>query len=193
MTPSRAVVAALLATLACASAAAAADTPAPVAVRDPPGDTQGDLDLVRVGLARTHDGRLRVTMSLAQVWTGRDLRAAAGSPPGSLCAKVWTSSTPPDMTPDFLVCATADATGALRGTVLRARPNQLAERAGAAVVSRPSRRSVALRFSQSVVGRPARLHVAGEATAAACSRLSCSDTAPDGGAVLELRLRAPAP
>jgi hypothetical protein len=170
--------------------AATATAPAPSAASDPKGDTKGALDITRVGVARGQDGRVRFGITLAKAWAAGDLLAGEGSP-GSLCVKAWTTSVPPDTTPDFLVCVTADAQSVLRGIVLRERPNQLPVRVGPATVSRPSRRTVTVRFAQSLIDRPAVLHVAGEATAPGCVRRSCSDTAPDAPETLDLRLHAP--
>jgi hypothetical protein len=170
--------------------AATATAPAPLTASDPKGDTKGALDVTRAAVARGQDGRVRFGITLAKAWTAGDLLAAKG-PPGSLCVKAWTTSVPPDATPDFLVCVTADAQSALRGTVLRERPNQLPVRVGPATVSRPSRRTVTVRFAQSLVDRPAVLHAAGEATPPGCARRSCTDTAPNAPETLDLRLHAP--
>ena len=62
---------------------------------------------------------------------------------------------PPDTTPDYLICTTANADGALRGSILKQRANKLPERTGGADVSRPSARTVTLRFSQTAIGKPA--------------------------------------
>ncbi|MBI5104201.1 MAG: hypothetical protein HZB46_04310 [Solirubrobacterales bacterium] len=128
---------------------------------------------------------------MAAAWESSALRAEDG-PPGSVCVRVWTSSDPPDEPPDFLVCATADEGGQLRGSVLRERPNQLPERVAKAVVSRPSGRTVTLRFSQSSVGRPAAVDVSAETSRAGCPRVTCIDTAPDAPDTDRLRIRKPA-
>ncbi|QEC49919.1 hypothetical protein FSW04_21690 [Baekduia soli] len=170
-------------------AALAATTPRPVVTADPKGDVRGSLDLTRFSLARGSDGRLRASLTLAVAWKDDALSADSG-PPGSVCAKLWTVSVPPDAPPDYLVCATTDDKGHLRGSVLRERANKLPERVGAAVVSRPSTRTVSLRFSQSVIGRPATVQAAAETTRPGCPRSSCIDTAPDAPATLTLTLRA---
>jgi hypothetical protein len=174
--------------VAAAASAGAAAAPKPVKTNDAKGDVRSPLDLTRISLARGSDGRLRAALTLASDWDGRALQAEGG-PPGSVCVKVWTASAPPDTPPDFLVCATADKDAGLRGSVLRERPNRLPERVAAAAVSRPSVRSVTLRFSQTAIGRPAKLAVAAETTRPGCPRVTCIDTAPDAPKTLAFELR----
>lgn len=187
----RVVAATGVALLAAAGIATAATTPAPVKAPDPRGDVRSPLDLTRVQFGLGSDGRLRASITLAAAFNGDDLVAKTG-PPGSICLKAWTAADPPDAPPDYLVCVTADAEGELRGSVLRERPNQLPERVASAVVTRPSRRTVLLRFSQSALGRPDSISIAAESTRAGCARGSCIDTAPDAPNILELKLRDPA-
>ena len=52
-----------------------------------------------------------------------------------------------------------------------------------------SGRSVVLRFAQSSLGRPPRISFAAESTRPGCERVSCIDSAPDGGATRTFRLR----
>lgn len=179
---------ALLAALVVAAVAVAATAPKPVTQVDPKGDVNGKLDLRQVVLARGTDGRLRASLTLAEGWSADDLLADEG-PPGSLCVKAWTTSTPPDQTPDHLICVTANADGDLRGSVLKERPNQLPERTGAATVTKPTERTVTVRFSQTAIGKPATVRVQVEATRAGCPRGSCIDLAPDAPKVLTLKLR----
>ena len=103
--------------------------------------------------------------------------------------KAWTTTVPPDTTPDYLICTTANADGALRGSILKQRANKLPERTGGADVSRPSTRTVTLRFSQTAIGKPATLYVAAETTRPGCPRGSCIDLAPDAPKTLKLVLR----
>jgi hypothetical protein len=169
--------------------AATSSTPRPQVATDAKGDVaSGSLDLTRVSLKRTSDGRLQASLTLAADWRPRDLLAASG-PPGSLCLKAWTTTTPPDTTPDWLVCATADRTGALRGSILQERANKLPARTGGADVTQPSARTVTLRFSQSAIGAPATLYAAAEATRPGCTRGSCIDLAPDAPKYLTFKLR----
>jgi hypothetical protein len=172
-----------------AAASVAATAPEPQAATDAKGDVRSPLDLTRVSLARSADGRLRASVTLAANWDGEDLLSATGAP-GSLCLKLWTTTAPPDTTPDQLICVTADKEGELRGSILKARPNKLPERTGGASVSRPSRRTVTLRFSQTAIGRPATVSAAAEATRPGCRRGSCIDLAPDAPKTLTLELRA---
>jgi hypothetical protein len=169
--------------------ASAADPPKPALSRDAAGDVRSPLDITRMSLTRDRDGRLRGSVTMAQPWADAVLLAASG-PPGSVCLRLWTTTAPPDQPPTYLVCATVNADGALRGSVLRERPNQLPERVTTAAASRPSTRSLVLRFSQTAVGRPASIAVSAESTRAGCPRVSCIDTAPDAPAAVTLRLRA---
>jgi hypothetical protein len=179
---------AAVAALTIAAGAAHAASTKPVVARDAKGDAHTTLDLTRFAIGRGADGRLRASLTLAGSWDGTDLKADSG-PPGSLCVKLWTTSAPPDQTPDYLVCVTADKDDELRGSVLQERPNKLPARASSAVVSRPSGRTVTVRFSQSAVGRPAKLEAAAETTRPGCPRVSCIDLAPDAPKTLSLTLR----
>jgi hypothetical protein len=173
------------ATAALGAPAAPADT---VAVPDPV-DTAGGLDLTRVQLGRAPDGRLRAALTLAAPWRMRDLPADDG-PPGSLCLRMWTTTTVPGTFPDFLLCITADARGRhMRGDVLAERDGAL-QRVAGATLARSSLRTVVARFSQSAIGRPARVRFAGEATPPGCPRPACVDTAPNAPAVATLTLRS---
>jgi hypothetical protein len=169
--------------------ASAATAPAPVKSADARGDVKNGLDLTRVSLARGTDGRLRASLTLAAEWDGKALLADSG-PPGSVCLKAWTATVPPDTTPDYLVCVTADAQGALRGSVLHERANKLPERVAGTDVSRPSARTATVRFSQSAIGSPATVYVAGEATRPGCTRVSCTDLAPDAPKTLTFKLKS---
>jgi hypothetical protein len=171
-----------------ATVALAAVTTKPQTAKDPRGDVRSPLDLTTVTVARGSDGRLRASLTLAAAWDGEDLLSATG-PPGSACLKAWTTTVPPDTTPDYLICVTARTDGDLRGSILKARANKLPERTGGADVSRPSERTVTLRFSQSAIGRPATLYAAAETTRPGCPRGSCIDLAPDAPKTLTLKLR----
>jgi hypothetical protein len=171
-----------------ATAATAATAPKPQVAKDAKGDVKSALDLTRVAVARGSDGRLRASLTLAAAWEGKDLLADSGRP-GSLCLKAWTTTAPPDTTPDYLVCVSADDRGELRGSILKARANKLPERTGGADVSRPSARTVTLRFSQTAIGRPTTLYVAAEATRPGCTRATCIDLAPDAPGTLTLKLQ----
>jgi hypothetical protein len=168
--------------------APAATAPETQAVTDPKGDVRSPLDLTRVAVSRAADGRLRASLTVAAAWTGSDLLSDTGGP-GSLCLKAWTTTVPPDTTPDYLICTTANADGALRGSILKQRANKLPERTGGADVSRPSARTVTLRFSQTAIGKPATLYAAAETVRPGCPRGSCIDLAPDAPKTLKLELR----
>jgi hypothetical protein len=176
--------------------APAATAPETQAATDPKGDVRSPLDLTRVAISRAADGRLRASLTAAAAWTGSDLLSDAGTGgvggvggPGSLCLKAWTTTAPPDTTPDYLICTTANADGALRGSILKQRANKLPERTGGADVSRPSTRTVTMRFSQTAIGKPATLYVAAETVRPGCPRGSCIDLAPDAPKTLKLVLR----
>lgn len=171
-----------------AATVALAAAPKPQAATDPKGDVRSPLDLTRVSIARGSDGRLRASITLAADWDGEDLLAETGNP-GSICLKAWTTTAPPDTTPDHLLCVTADKDAELRGSILKARANKLPERTGGAEVSRPSERTVTLRFSQTAIGKPATLYVAAESTRPGCPRGSCIDLAPDAPKTLTLKLQ----
>jgi hypothetical protein len=185
----RVVVLLALTALGCGGVAVAvAATPKPLVQVDAKGDVAGALDVRQFVFARGTDGRLRASLTLAAAWDADDLLAETG-PPGSLCLKLWTAAAPPDQTPDYLVCVTAAADGELRGSILKQRANQLPERTGSATVTRPTERTVTLRFSQTAVGKPATVRVAAETTRAGCTRGSCIDTAPDAPKFLTMKLR----
>jgi hypothetical protein len=170
--------------------APAATAPETEAATDARGDVRSPLDLTRVAVSRAADGRLRASLTVASAWSGTDLLSESGvGGPGSLCLKAWTTVAPPDTTPDYLICTTANADGALRGSILKQRANKLPERIGGADVSRPSARTVTLRFSQTAIGKPATLYAAAETTRPGCPRGSCIDLAPDAPKTLKLVLR----
>lgn len=174
--------------------AIAAVSTKPVVVKDAAGDAAtGALDVTRVQLGRSADGRLRGVITTSGPWRTGDLVARDGGPPGSLCLRLYTAAgTVEGAVPTHLACVSADRAGRrLRGVVLRERPNALPERSGTAVVSRASTRSVVLRFSQSAIGRPATVRFAAESLRAGCIRTSCVDAAPDGQKVGTLKLREP--
>jgi hypothetical protein len=164
--------------------------------RDSATDGRGKLDIVRVAMARGTDGRLRGEVTMEKEWTTADLRSARG-PSGSICLTLTTARVPGVDPPDWLVCATPPKQGeALHGRVLRDRANGLPREVAAATVTRPTARTVYLRFPQSAIGRPASVRFAAEAVtrAARCPRpLGCRDTAPDAPATGNLTLRGTAP
>jgi hypothetical protein len=174
-----------------APARIAAQSGSPVAtviVHDPV-DTAGGLDLTRVQLGRSRDGRLRAALTLAAPWRMRDLPATQG-PPGSLCLRMWTATKGEAAAPDRLLCITADS-GAkhMRGSIFVDRRGTLV-RVARATLARSSVRTVVARFSQSAIGRPTSVRFAAEATPPGCARLACIDTAPNAPAVATLPLRS---
>jgi hypothetical protein len=176
-------------------AAATAAAGRPVVVREGRDARAGGLDLTRVQLGRSADGRLRAALTLAAAWTPATLvaRAEPPNPPGSVCLRLWTVSAARGTSADFLVCVTADAAGRhLRASVLHEGADGLLERVSPAAVARSSIRTATLRFSQTSIGRPARVRFAAEATRPGCVRTSCIDTAPDAPATATLVLRTSA-
>ena len=184
----RAAVAAIAACALAAAASAPAATGDAVIVPDPV-DTAGGLDLTRVQFGRAPDGRLRAALTLAAPWRMGDLPADDG-PPGSLCLRMWTTTTEPGTFPDFLLCITADARARhMRGDVLVERGGAL-QRVARAALARSSLRTVVARFSQSAIGRPASVRFAAEATPPGCPRPACVDTAPNAPTLATLTLRS---
>jgi hypothetical protein len=160
-------------------------------ISDPRGDVGGALDLTRVSLQRTSDGRLRAALSFADKISPKALLAGTG-PPGSACMRIWTAATadPASMRPDRLACVTARTDDEFRGGVYEVTGAQLPKRvADASVKQTASGQSIVLRFTQSSLGRPQRFRFAVEATRPGCERVTCIDTLPDGGAARTFRLR----
>jgi len=170
--------------------AAATFTPTTRTVKDSRGDvSKSPMDLVRVSLGRASNGELRASLTTAASFRVRALVASDGIP-GSACVRLWTRTKPGGSPPDYLVCANADKDGKrLDASVLQERPGDTPVRVGPARASRSSARNITLRFGQSLVGRPKVVHFAGETTAAGCSRISCTDIAPENGRTAAFRLR----
>ncbi|MEA2134176.1 MAG: hypothetical protein QOC68_2085 [Solirubrobacteraceae bacterium] len=180
----------------CALAPIASAQVIPTFRKDSATDGRGALDIVRVAMSRGTDGRLRGEVTMEKAWTTADLRSATG-PSGSICLTLSTAREPGADPPDWLVCATPPKVGdELHGRVLRDRANGLPRQVAAATVTRPTARTVYLRFPQSAIDRPANVRFAAEAVtrAARCPRpLGCRDTAPDAPATGNLTLRSTAP
>jgi hypothetical protein len=151
----------------------------------------GPLDIVRVALGRTADNKLRAEITMAGRWGTDHLR-----PGGSVCLRLHIRRAVDAQAPDRLVCATPAEEGpALVGRILRDRANGLPAPAGRARVSRPTARTVFLKFSQSDIGKPALLRFSAEAVTRGegCPEpLGCRDLGPDPPAARELRLRSTA-
>ena len=179
------------------AAPAAAQTPSPAFFKDPATDGRGKLDIVRTALGRGTDGRLRGEVTMEKPWTTADLREGGGQS-GSVCLQLFVARVPGEDPPDYLVCATPAPAGddALRGRVLRDRANGLPRLVGVATVTRPTARTVYLRFAQSAVDRPASIRFAAEAVTRArrCPRpLGCRDVGPDAPLTGNLTLRGTPP
>jgi hypothetical protein len=190
-------VVALLVLAGALAAPAAAQTPSPAFFKDPATDGRGKLDIVRTALGRGTDGRLRGEVTMEKPWTTADLREGGGQS-GSVCLQLFVARVPGEDPPDYLVCATPAPAGddALRGRVLRDRANGLPRLVGAATVTRPTPRTVFLRFAQSAIDRPAAIRFAAEAVTRArrCPRpLGCRDVGPDTPLTGNLTLRGTPP
>jgi hypothetical protein len=172
-----------------AAAAHAADAPSPTVVKDAKDALQAAPDLTRAQLGLTSDRRIRVALTLAAGWVARDLIANQG-PPGSLCVRMWTKTTPGAAPPDYLACITprkdAETT---HGSVMKTIAGEAPQKVASAIVGRTSDRTVTLRFSQTAVGKPKTIRFAAEATKPGCERVSCVDTAPDAPKTATFRLR----
>jgi hypothetical protein len=164
--------------------------------KDSKTDGRGALDIVRVAMSRGLDGRLRADVTMQGRWTTDDLRSASGAS-GSICVTLHTEREPGAEPPDWLVCATPPKEGdTLRGRVLRDRSNGLPRQVAGATVTRPTARTVYMRFSQSAIDRPTSVDFAAEAVTRGrrCPRvLGCRDTAPDAPTTGNLALRPTAP
>jgi hypothetical protein len=151
-------------------------------------DVRGPLDIVRVAMSNRLDGTLRGELTLRRAWA-----ADALGDRGSLCLKLYVKADPDGQVPEYLVCATPPAEGEeLVGRVLRTRANGRPRLLGAAVLERPTQRTVYLSFDPGLIRRPARLRFAGESLwrGERCPRAAgCADLAPDPPAARDFRLR----
>jgi hypothetical protein len=171
-----------LAALVAAAALGASSTAPEVKLTDAKADANsGVLDIVGVRFGRGSDGRLRAIVTMAGAWESKALLASKGGNPGSVCLRIYATADPAAAPPDHLVCATVAADGTtLRGEVLTEKAGALPQPTGAkAAVSRPTARSVTLRFSRTSVEAPKGLRFVAEASRPDCPRLSCTDRAPD--------------
>lgn len=197
----------LLAVLAAAALGAVRER----SLKDPRKDANsGVLDIAGVRFGAGPDGRLRAVVTMTGRWSNSALLAGeAGGPPGSVCVRLWTKADASAAPPDHLACATAQApattpaTGTttapapapeatLRGELLTEvegrEPRLSAHRVA---VTRPTRRTITIRFSQSAIGKPNELRFVVEATRGGCPRTTCTDRAPRAGRSALLRLREP--
>jgi hypothetical protein len=95
------------------SGAAAAQAPTTVVTRDGADALAGAPDLRRVAATRSSDGSVRLAVSLAEELAAGDLLTDkdATGPPGSICVRLWTVSTPGKTRADLLACVTAQPDG----------------------------------------------------------------------------------
>jgi hypothetical protein len=160
----------------------------------PVADREGDkgLDVVKASLGRDDKGRLVGEVALAKNWGAGALRHD-GPAQGSVCLRLFTARVDDAEPPDYLVCVTAPAEGdELVGRVLRDLSNGLPRTVGAAVVTRPDRRTVRLRFTQKAIKKPERVRFSAEAVkyGSKCRPpLGCRDHAPDLPSTISIRLR----
>jgi hypothetical protein len=192
--PARVLLVLLALAAAAAGAATAQEDAPPTFQKDRRGDVKGPLDAVRAAIGRSSDGRLRGEVTMASPWGADDLRA--GRAPASICLRVFTKRVVDADPPDYLVCVTAPKTGdELVGRVLRERANGLPRPVADAVLSRPTSRTVFIRFAQADVGKPAAIRVSAEMVTRGdtCPEpLGCRDFVPEAPGVLQLRLRSSA-
>lgn len=182
-----------LALLAVAPVALAADRARALA-DDAEGDSARAPDLARVVLALGADGRLRGELTMHGAWDAATLRGSGSGPPAAACLRLFTRRAPSADVADYLVCATPRAEGqGYRARVLRERRNKPPKTVGRARASRPTERTLYLRFARSAIGDPRRLRFAAEVSSPGkgCSRsLGCRDSAPDAPRTVKLLLRA---
>jgi hypothetical protein len=160
-------------------------------ITDQRNDVGGALDLTRVSLQRSSDGRLRAALSFADKVTPKTLLAGSG-PPGSACLRIWTAARadPASTRPDRLACVKARSEDEFRGGVYEVTGAALPKRvADASIEHTASGQSIVMRFTQSSSGRPRRIRFAVEATRPGCVRVTCIDTLPNAGAARTFRLR----
>ncbi len=179
--------------LAVPTVAVAAERPSAFA-REEAGDVDGGLDLVRAALAVGADGRLRAELTMSAAWTAVSLRGSGEGPPASACMRLYTKRDPTADVPDYLVCAFPSATGEKGYTarVMRERRNAPPKKVAAATPSRPTTRTLYLRFRPKAIGDPARVRFAAETTVPApqcSSSQGCRDIVPNGSKTVVLRLR----
>lgn len=179
-----------IAALPLAAAATPAATTKPLAVDDAANDVSGPLDLQRITLHHLSDGHLRAVVTFVGTVSAGTLLAASG-PPGAVCLRVWTDpgADPRAMRPDRLVCVTARSADELRAGVYQLRGQRLRRIATPQARTNRSGRSLVIRITQSSLGRPDSIRIAVESTRPGCERVTCIDTAPEGGRARRFRLR----
>lgn len=176
------------------AAPAVAQTPATsVVVIDGEDALEDAPDIVRLSGQAASDGSARFAISFADAFSTKDLltEADGSGPPGSVCVRIWTTSTPGATAPDLLACVTAQPDGkSLRSTVTKEVLGALPSTVAAATLTRPSSRSLALKLPGGLFGAVKTLRFAAEATKPGCPRLSCTDLAPDLGKPRALRRKS---
>ena len=177
-----------LAVLAAVPAQAQVEAIEPTFQLDRKRDVRGPLDVVRVAMSTRLDGSLRGELTMRRGWETADLDDG-----GSLCLRLYVKTDPESQAPEYLVCATpAAGGGSLTGRVLRNRANGLPRTVGEAVVTRPTARTIHLRFDPKAIRSPANLRFVGESTwrGPRCPRTTgCADLAPDAPDARDFRLR----
>jgi hypothetical protein len=163
-----------------------------VPVEDREGDGGRGLDLVKASLGLDDKNRLVGQVRASKRFAAGKLRDP-GAAQGSICLRLFTKRVDDAEPPDYLVCAMPRAEGTgFTGRVMRDRANGLPRTVANAVVTRPNRRTLRLRFSQASIRKPERVRFAAEAVrfAAKCPPpLGCRDSVPDSPAVVSIRLR----
>ena len=179
-----------------AGVGAQVDPPGPrsVSAIDAAGDVKGRLDLRGVELARLKgDKTLRGKLTMRRSWGTADLRSTSGVD-GSLCLRLFSKNDPESQAPNFLVCAgPAPDSEKLVARVLRERNGGPPAKVADARASRPSGRTVALRFPRGALPKKlVGVRFGGESVSHArgCrAPVGCRDLAPDAPDTQYLDLR----
>jgi len=153
-------------------------------------DTPVLLDLQKVVLTPSKT-RVEAKISTYEAWGTPVLLGDASSAPGSFCVLIWTAKVT-DGPASFDVCATVRAGGgSLTASVFAERSGGgTLRRVAGASVSRPSTRTISIRFDLADVGTPKSLRFAVEAAQqAGCpGPRGCVDRAPNGARKTRLTL-----
>jgi hypothetical protein len=171
-----------------------AQEPRRASVIDAAMDVKGRLDVREVALARMKgDKDLRGAINMRQSWGTADLRVTDGLD-GSVCMRLYLARKPDSQQPDYLVCAgPAPDSEKLVGSVLRERSDGPPEKVATAKATRPSGRTVYLRFAQKHLGKQlvgVRFGAETVYRARGCQApVGCRDLAPDAPGTMYLDLR----
>jgi hypothetical protein len=133
---------------------------------------------------------------MAAAWDAAALRGTGGAAggPASVCLRLYIRAEPDSEPPDYLVCATPEAErDRYAGAVLRDRIDGPPRKVAKASITRPSDRTIYLKFAQSSIRRPATLRFSAEVSVPGqgCpASVGCRDVAPDPPKTVQLGLRS---